>query len=202
VPNEEKKNANTKELIGTGITLLVIGIFLIVINQFYGQREEDELTNYVESRLARTKSGQRLYRDEESICESLNRGTQLDNEAPCTSGKAGRKNKKNKRGRKDGPGPVDKLDVVKEIRSSSRNNSNSASSSSSKSFGVPRRSTSNTPSANNATSPLDRIQEIAGTSDHQMSSSSSPYVVPGGAEDSRTTDLYRVYDREYARAGA
>jgi len=66
ITNETNKR-EIAELIGTGITCFCIGVFLLVLNRFYGQREDEELQSYVESRLGRTKSGQQLchYQEEE-----------------------------------------------------------------------------------------------------------------------------------------
>lgn len=55
----ETNQAEIAELIGTGIICLVIGLFLVILNRFYGQKEEEELQNYVETRLGRSRSGQR-----------------------------------------------------------------------------------------------------------------------------------------------
>lgn len=58
------------ELVFTGITAIVIGIFLIVLNHYLSQREEDELSRYVEQQLTRSRSGKRLIKDEETGCLS------------------------------------------------------------------------------------------------------------------------------------
>ncbi len=68
------------ELLGTGIICLIIGIFLIILNSIYGRREEEDLTHYVEARLARTTSGQRLFRESESADKINN--TQTTSPAP------------------------------------------------------------------------------------------------------------------------
>lgn len=89
------------ELIGTGIVCLVIGLFLVVLNRFYGQKEEEELQNYVETRLARTRSGQRLYHESDSypdnLDENCSRSPSMDSGVSndyASSSKNKRKNKK------------------------------------------------------------------------------------------------------------
>jgi len=71
VITNETNRAEMVELIGTGVVCLVIGLFLVILNRFYGQKEEEELQTYVESRLARTRSGQRLYHESDSYPENL-----------------------------------------------------------------------------------------------------------------------------------
>lgn len=58
------------ELVFTGIAAIVIGIFLIVLNHYLSQQEEDELSRYVERQLTRSRSGKRLIKDEETGCLS------------------------------------------------------------------------------------------------------------------------------------
>lgn len=56
------------ELVLTGITAIIIGVFLIVLNHYLSQKEEDELSRYVERQLTRSRSGKRLIKDEETGC--------------------------------------------------------------------------------------------------------------------------------------
>ena len=54
-------------LIGVGIALLLIGLFMVMVNRILTEREEEELAKYVHHRLARTRSGHALaLRDTES----------------------------------------------------------------------------------------------------------------------------------------
>ncbi|KAK7571191.1 hypothetical protein V9T40_014795 [Parthenolecanium corni] len=56
------------QLLLSGITVMIIGVFLIVLNHYLSQREEDELSRYVEHQLTRSRSGKRLIKDEETGC--------------------------------------------------------------------------------------------------------------------------------------
>lgn len=56
------------QLVLSGVTAMLIGIFLIVLNHYLSQREEDELSRYVEHQLTRSRSGKRLIKDEETGC--------------------------------------------------------------------------------------------------------------------------------------
>lgn len=58
------------ELILSGIAAMVIGLFLIILNHYLSQKEEDELSRYVERQLTRSRSGKRLIKDEETGCLS------------------------------------------------------------------------------------------------------------------------------------
>lgn len=50
----------------TGLFLVGLGIFLIVLNRLISKREEDDLEEYVQRALTRTRSGHRLERDVET----------------------------------------------------------------------------------------------------------------------------------------
>lgn len=50
----------------TGLFLLGLGIFLIVLNKIISKREEDDLEEYVQRALTRTRSGHRLELDVET----------------------------------------------------------------------------------------------------------------------------------------
>lgn len=54
------------ELVCTGLFAIVIGIFLIVLNKYISKREEEDLEDYVQSQLTRSRSGHRLERDAET----------------------------------------------------------------------------------------------------------------------------------------
>ncbi|XP_022176719.1 uncharacterized protein LOC111038088 [Myzus persicae] len=54
------------ELVITGITSSIIGIFLIVLNHFITRKAESDLAAYVERQLTRTRSGRRLVPDAET----------------------------------------------------------------------------------------------------------------------------------------
>lgn len=56
------------ELVMTGLFVLALGIFLIVLNRYVSQVEEDNLNEYVQRQLTRSKSGHRLERDAETGC--------------------------------------------------------------------------------------------------------------------------------------
>ena len=47
-------------LIGVGIALLLVGLFMVMVNRILTEREEEELAQYVHHRLARTRSGHAL----------------------------------------------------------------------------------------------------------------------------------------------
>lgn len=52
-------NANTwwNELVCTGLFAMGLGIFLIVLNYFISKKEEEDLENYVQRQLTRSRSG-------------------------------------------------------------------------------------------------------------------------------------------------
>jgi len=54
------------DLVITGITSSIIGIFLIVLNHFIYRKAESDLAAYVERQLTRTRSGRRLVPDAET----------------------------------------------------------------------------------------------------------------------------------------
>lgn len=54
------------ELVITGISSSIIGIFLLVLNHFINRKAESDLAAYVERQLTRTRSGRRLVPDEET----------------------------------------------------------------------------------------------------------------------------------------
>lgn len=54
------------DLVATGLFAVVLGIFLIVLNCLISKREEDDLEEYVQRQLTRSRSGHRLERDVET----------------------------------------------------------------------------------------------------------------------------------------
>lgn len=54
------------ELVITGLTSSLIGLFLIVLNHFINRKAESDLAAYVERQLTRTRSGRRLVPDAET----------------------------------------------------------------------------------------------------------------------------------------
>lgn len=54
------------ELVITGIFAVVVGVFLIVLNRVIAKKEEDDLEEYVQRQLTRSRSGHRLERDVET----------------------------------------------------------------------------------------------------------------------------------------
>ncbi|XP_075231015.1 uncharacterized protein LOC142329936 isoform X1 [Lycorma delicatula] len=61
------------ELVIAGGMALGIGIFLIILNKIIAQKEEDDLTEYVQRQLTRSRSGHRLVRDVETGCLTTKR---------------------------------------------------------------------------------------------------------------------------------
>ncbi|XP_067005211.1 uncharacterized protein [Anabrus simplex] len=56
------------ELVITGAFAFALGLFLIILNRIISKKEEDDLNEYVQSQLTRSKSGHRLVRDVETGC--------------------------------------------------------------------------------------------------------------------------------------
>lgn len=54
------------ELVATGLFAVILGIFLLVLNCLISKREEDDLEEYVQRQLTRSRSGHRLERDLET----------------------------------------------------------------------------------------------------------------------------------------
>ncbi|CAG7786682.1 unnamed protein product, partial [Allacma fusca] len=70
IPSSTSTKNEWVNLVATGVTCLSIGTFLICLNRFYGDKEDEELSNYVEAQLGRTTSGHRLVRDQSELTES------------------------------------------------------------------------------------------------------------------------------------
>lgn len=56
------------ELVCTGLFVAALGILLIVLNRVMTKKEEDDLNEYVQRQLTRSRSGHRLERDVETGC--------------------------------------------------------------------------------------------------------------------------------------
>ncbi|KAI4455805.1 hypothetical protein MML48_8g00010548 [Holotrichia oblita] len=56
------------ELVATGIFVAALGIFLIILNRVLSKHEEENLNEYVQRQLTRSRSGHRLERDVETGC--------------------------------------------------------------------------------------------------------------------------------------
>ncbi|XP_065173727.1 uncharacterized protein [Atheta coriaria] len=56
------------ELVATGLFVIALGVFLISLNRVMSKREEDDLNDYVQRQLTRSRSGHRLERDVETGC--------------------------------------------------------------------------------------------------------------------------------------
>ncbi|XP_034190912.2 uncharacterized protein LOC117609115 isoform X1 [Osmia lignaria lignaria] len=54
------------ELVAIGLFAIIVGIFLIVLNRVIAKREENDLEEYVQRQLTRSRSGHRLERDVET----------------------------------------------------------------------------------------------------------------------------------------
>lgn len=60
------KKAWWNELVITGAFALLLGVFLIVLDKFISKKEEEDLNEYVQGQLTRSRSGRRLVRDLET----------------------------------------------------------------------------------------------------------------------------------------
>lgn len=60
------KKAWWNELVITGAFALLLGTFLIVLDRFISKKEEEEINEYVQGQLTRSRSGHRLVRDVET----------------------------------------------------------------------------------------------------------------------------------------
>ena len=56
-------NADWSRLLGVGVTFLLIGLLMVMVNRILSAQEDEELKRYVAGRLARTGSGQVLCRN-------------------------------------------------------------------------------------------------------------------------------------------
>ncbi|GAB1869033.1 hypothetical protein CAJAP_10112 [Camponotus japonicus] len=84
------KSANGwwNELVAVGLFAIGVGVFLIVLNRVIAKKEEDDLEQYVQRQLTRSKSGHRLERDVETgglTTRHARRAKQMKQEASDTS---------------------------------------------------------------------------------------------------------------------
>lgn len=76
------------ELVAVGLFAIGVGVFLIVLNRVIAKKEEDDLEQYVQRQLTRSKSGHRLERDVETgglTTRHARRAKQMKQEASDTS---------------------------------------------------------------------------------------------------------------------
>ncbi|CAB0002129.1 unnamed protein product [Nesidiocoris tenuis] len=69
MPDDENSWNNYKwfnELFVSGIACMIVGLFFIILNKIITKKEEDDLTEYVQRQLTRSRSGHRLVRDVET----------------------------------------------------------------------------------------------------------------------------------------
>ncbi|GFG30215.1 hypothetical protein Cfor_10186 [Coptotermes formosanus] len=66
--NSDSLGGWLNELVITGACALAIGTFLIILNRIISKREEEDLSEYVQRQLTRSRSGHRLVRDVETGC--------------------------------------------------------------------------------------------------------------------------------------
>lgn len=53
-------------MVATGLFAVILGAFLLILNCLISKREEDDLEEYVQRQLTRSRSGHRLERDLET----------------------------------------------------------------------------------------------------------------------------------------
>lgn len=66
IKGSKKSNSWWNELVATGLFALFVGVFLIILNRIIAKKEEDDLEEYVQRQLTRSRSGHRLERDIET----------------------------------------------------------------------------------------------------------------------------------------
>uniref|UniRef100_A0A0K8SLK8 Uncharacterized protein n=2 Tax=Lygus hesperus TaxID=30085 RepID=A0A0K8SLK8_LYGHE len=69
IPEDDETWGNYRwfnELFISGIACIIVGVFFIILNKIITKKEEDDLTEYVQRQLTRSKSGHRLVRDVET----------------------------------------------------------------------------------------------------------------------------------------
>lgn len=90
--NAESLGGWLNELVVTGAFALIIGTFLVILNKVISKREEEDLNEYVQRQLTRSRSGHRLVRDVETGCLTTkhdqrakleSRGDEFGQERPC-----------------------------------------------------------------------------------------------------------------------
>lgn len=76
------------ELVAVGLFAIFVGVFLIVLNRVIAKKEENDLEEYVQRQLTRSRSGHRLERDAETgglTTRHGRRARQLQQEASAAS---------------------------------------------------------------------------------------------------------------------
>ena len=66
ITNSMMEGKDWSSLLGAGVTFIIVGLIMVMVNRIISAREEEELAKYVSTRLARTKSGYHLGRDLEA----------------------------------------------------------------------------------------------------------------------------------------
>ncbi|XP_073998394.1 uncharacterized protein [Rhodnius prolixus] len=73
------------ELFISGVAIMLLGIFFIILNKIIMKKEEEDLTEYVQRQLTRSRSGHRLVRDLETGCLTTKSESKLRNDAERSS---------------------------------------------------------------------------------------------------------------------
>ena len=55
-----QNNNNWSSLLGVGVTFIIVGLIMVMVNRIISAREEEELAKYVSQKLARTRSGYQI----------------------------------------------------------------------------------------------------------------------------------------------
>ncbi|XP_015187461.1 PREDICTED: uncharacterized protein LOC107072217 [Polistes dominula] len=64
--SSERSGGWWNELVAVGLFAILVGIFLIILNRLIARKEENDLEEYVQRQLTRSRSGHRLERDVET----------------------------------------------------------------------------------------------------------------------------------------
>ncbi|KAI4504733.1 hypothetical protein M0802_000283 [Mischocyttarus mexicanus] len=64
--SSERSGGWWNELVAVGLFAILVGIFLIILNRVIARKEENDLEEYVQRQLTRSRSGHRLERDVET----------------------------------------------------------------------------------------------------------------------------------------
>jgi len=60
ITNSMTGNNNWSSLLGVGVTFIIVGLIMVMVNRIISAREEEELAKYVSQKLARTRSGYQI----------------------------------------------------------------------------------------------------------------------------------------------
>ena len=85
ITNSMMEGKDWSSLLGAGVTFIIVGLIMVMVNRIISAREEEELAKYVSTRLARTKSGYHLGRD----LETGDRHLHSTNSTPAGAGGGG-----------------------------------------------------------------------------------------------------------------